>query len=206
MPTPDEPYPAANPDAASAAALSWFVVHTKPRQESLAREHLLRQEFEVYLPLFKVFKAPRRGRAGGGRIATPGGAADGPASGQQALTANEPMFPRYLFLRPSRPTQSLSSVRSTQGVSRLVMFGNQPARIAQPLIDGIRQAEAARARAELAQISPYRPGMPVRLQDPALGGLQALVQAVSRDRVTLLLEILGRPQLVSVDFERISPL
>jgi transcription antitermination factor NusG len=48
--------------------------------------------------------------------------------------------------------------------------------------------------------------MAVRLQDPALGGIQALVQSVSADRVTLLLEILGRPQTVQVEFGRIAPL
>uniref|UniRef100_UPI003340AD87 transcription termination/antitermination protein NusG n=1 Tax=Castellaniella defragrans TaxID=75697 RepID=UPI003340AD87 len=191
--------PADSP-AVSHDVADWFVVHTKPRGESLAREHLLRQGFEVYLPMFKVFKAPRR-RGAGRAAAVPDG-----APSAQTLTAHEPMFPRYLFLRPSRPTQSLSCVRSTQGVSRLVMFGSQPARIAQPLVDGIRAAEAAREHTGLTQISPYQPGTPVRLQDPALGGLQALVQAVSRDRVTLLLEILGRPQLVSVDFDRIAPL
>ncbi|MER1967955.1 transcriptional activator RfaH [Castellaniella sp. GW247-6E4] len=198
--TDDSETPAGPPDTSPAAGF-WFVVHTKPRQEILAREHLLRQAFEVYLPMFKVFKAPRRpgaaGQAAASRLGSPSA---------QALTSHEPMFPRYLFLRPSRPTQSLSAVRSTQGVSRLVMFGNQPACIAQALVEGIRAAETARDEADFAQISPYRPGMPVRLQDPALGGLQALVQAVSHDRVTLLLEILGRPQLVSVDFERITPL
>ena len=35
---------------------------------------------------------------------------------------------------------------------------------------------------------------------------QALVQSVSADRVTLLLEILGRPQTVQVEFGRIAPL
>jgi len=197
--TADSEIPARPPGAAPDGTF-WFVVHTKPRQEALAREHLLRQSFEVYLPMFKVFKAPRRGRAG-----SPA-ARDGSTPPAQGLTTHEPMFPRYLFLRPGRPTQSMSTIRSTQGVSRLVLFGSQPARIAQELVDGIRQAEAAREGADLAQLSPYRPGMAVRLQDPALGGLQALVQAVSHDRVTLLLEILGRPQLVSVDFQRIAPL
>lgn len=195
---------------------AWYVVHTKPRLEATAREHLLRQEFEVYLPMFKVFKPPRSDGRRRTRAQAPENAqgshnpariakAASTAASTEALTVLEPMFPRYLFLRPTRPTQSLASVRSTQGVSRLVMFGNQPARLAQAIVDGIRQAEALREHADLPQISPYQPGTAVRLLDPALGGLQALVQAVSKDRVTLLLEILGRPQLVSVDFDRIAP-
>ncbi|WP_425544922.1 transcription termination/antitermination NusG family protein [Castellaniella ginsengisoli] len=48
------------PDLPSA----WYVAHTKPRQERTAAEQLRRQDFEVYLPLFKVFREPgRRWRA-----------------------------------------------------------------------------------------------------------------------------------------------
>lgn len=47
--------------------------------------------------------------------------------------------------------------------------------------------------------------MTVRLLDPVFAGLQALVRSVSRDRVTLLLDILGRPQQVQVEFARIAP-
>jgi len=32
---------------------SWYVIHTKPRNESVAEEHLRRQAFETYLPRIK---------------------------------------------------------------------------------------------------------------------------------------------------------
>lgn len=185
----------------------WYVAHTKPRQESMAREQLLRQDFEVYLPLFKVFKKPRAGaqRAPAAGAAQPGAPATA-ASAAPGLTAHEPMFPRYLFLRPTRSTQSLSVVRSTVGVSRLVMFGPQPATLADAAVQAIRQAETLRETAQMDQISPFQPGMPVQIQDSPLAGIQALVQAVSKDRVTLLLNILGRPQTVQVEFGQIAPL
>ncbi|MGB3423210.1 MAG: transcriptional activator RfaH [Castellaniella sp.] len=170
---------------------AWYVAHTKPRQERTAAEQLRRQDFEVYLPLFKVFREPGRRRR---------------ATDDPALTAHEPMFPRYLFLRPTRATQSLSVVRSTVGVSKLVMFGHQPATLADAAVQAIRQAEDLRETTDLVDISPYQPGMAVRLRDPALAGIQALVQAVSADRVTLLLTILGRSQTVQVEFGRIAPL
>ncbi len=170
---------------------AWYVAHTKPRQERTAAEQLRRQDFEVYLPLFKVFCEPGRRQR---------------AASDPALTGHEPMFPRYLFLRPTRATQSLAVVRSTVGVSRLVLFGHQPATLADAAVQAIRQVEDQRETADLADLSPYRPGMAVRLQDPALAGVRALVQAVSADRVTLLLDILGRPQTVQVEFGRIAPL
>lgn len=169
--------------------------------EHVALEQLLRQDFEAYLPMFRVFKKPgRRGKA-----VAPGGLPPSSAA-EDALVTREPMFPRYLFVRPTRATQSLSVVRSTVGVSRLILFGQQPAVLADVAVQAIRQAEALRETAPVAEVSPFKPGMPVRLLDPALAGLQALVQSVSRDRVTLLLEILGRPQSVQVEFGQVTPL
>ncbi len=185
---------------------AWYVAHTKPRQERTAAEQLRRQDFEVYLPLFKVFREPgRRHRASAALLPSdPAGAAA--ITADPAPIAHEPMFPRYLFLRPTRATQSLSVVRSTVGVSRLVLFGHQPATLADDAVQAIRRAEDLRETAGLADIGPYQPGMAVRLRDPALAGVQALVRAVSADRVTLLLDILGRPQTVQVEFGRIAPL
>ncbi|MFA7438602.1 transcription termination/antitermination protein NusG [Castellaniella sp.] len=199
---------------------AWYVVHSKPRQERVALEQLERQAFEVYLPLFRVFARPTRGRGARAGDSGAGLGAGGPRTGDsraggsragslrtrsQPLTTFEPMFPRYLFLRPTRATQSLAVVRSTVGVSRLVLFGHQPALLADAAVEAIRQAEAWRNMAPLDAISPYAPGMAVRLLDPAFAGLEALVQSVSRDRVTLLLEILGRPQHVQVAFAHIAP-
>lgn len=178
--------------AAKVVAAGWYVVHTKPRLEHVAMEQLQRQDFEVYLPMFRVF-CKRRGRAGS--RAVPGAA---------PLTTHEPMFPRYLFLRPTRATQSLSVVRSTLGVSRLVLFGQQPALLADAAVDVIRRAETARESAGLDEVSPYEPGMIVRIQNSPLAGAEALVRAVSKDRVTLLLNILGRPQTVQVGFGQVA--
>lgn len=208
-PDPAEPFAAlqAVPHAA------WYVVHTKPRLEAEAQKQLLRQEFDIYLPLFRVYRKPRKARAAVGpgaglrQAPAPAGLNGGRAPGAESdLVTREPMFPRYLFLRPTRATQSLGTVRSTLGVSRLVMFGLQPAVLADELVQAIRQAEALREQAGLSEISPFQPGMPVILQDSPLAGAQALVHAVSRDRVTLLLNILGRPQTVQVAFAQIAPL
>ena len=60
----------------------WYVGFTKPRQEAVARDNLMRQGFEVYLPKYKVFKRGQRSEV------------------------FEPMFPRYLMLSPENPERS----------------------------------------------------------------------------------------------------
>ena len=83
----------------------WYAIHTKPRQEDLAAEHLRRQEFEVYLPRIKQ---PRRYRG-------------------RWRDAIEPLFPRYLFIRLELGSENVAPIRSTRGVTKLVSFNGQPA-------------------------------------------------------------------------------
>ena len=45
--------------SASPATLSWYVVHTKIRQEALAMTNLNRQGFECYVPMIKMEKMRR---------------------------------------------------------------------------------------------------------------------------------------------------
>ena len=63
---------------------NWLVVMTKPRMENEAKEHLIRQDIEAYLPLWKELKK----RSGAWK------------------TTISPMFPRYLFARQSYEDQS----------------------------------------------------------------------------------------------------
>lgn len=67
----------------------WLVAYTKPRQESVALQQLEQQGYEAYLPLYKKFKKTENGPA----------------------AFFEPMFPRYILLRPGKPGQSIFSTR-----------------------------------------------------------------------------------------------
>ena len=85
----------------SEAVVDWYLVHTRPRQEEIAREHLARQGYGVYLPRLQL---PRRRRG-------------------RWLDVVEPLFPRYLFAGARRDEQSVHPIRSTRGVSALVRGG-----------------------------------------------------------------------------------
>ena len=100
----------------------WFLAYTKPRFESVAQVNLLQQGFDVYLPLYKKFKKTEAG----------------------SVSVFEPMFPRYIFFRPSRPSQSIATVRSTKGVNNLVRFGFEPAVLQDSMVELIRQLEQSR--------------------------------------------------------------
>jgi transcriptional antiterminator RfaH len=157
-------------------AAPWYVAYTRGRMEQTALFNLDRQGFEVYLPLFKACRNS--------------------AEGQQATF--EVMFPRYVFLRPARALQSLSTVASTRGVCSLVRFGVQLAQVPSAVVEEIRKLEAERNRASLEEISPIQPGARVRLRKSGFRALEGLVLSVARQRVTFLMELLGREKQVTV--------
>lgn len=161
----------------------WLIAFTKPRLESQAQVQLEQQHFETYLPLFKKIRRTPQG----------------------PVSVFEPMFPRYLMFRPTRQGQSLSVVRSTRGVTSLVRFGHEPARLRHDLVLAIRAFEARRDQASLEELSNLRAGQKVRLRHTALDGLEGLVQQVSSKRVAVLLDILGRPTEVQLEHHQIEP-
>jgi transcriptional antiterminator RfaH len=160
----------------------WYLAYTKPRQEQIALNNLQQQAFDAYLPLYKKFKKTEQG----------------------PVALFEPMFPRYIMLKPSKPEQSISAVRNTKGIATLVRFGFEPAQIQDDLVQRIRQLEQDRNQATLQELSNLKVGQTVRLKHTALGGIEGLVQSVSSKRVAVLLEILGRPMVVELEHHQVD--
>ena len=160
----------------------WLVAYTKPRMEQVALQNLERQAFEVYLPLYKKFKKTETG----------------------SVPVLEPMFPRYIFFRPSKAGQSIETVRSTKGMSHVVRFGFEPGIVSSDMIATLKQFEAAQNQATLEEMSGFKAGQKVKLKHVALGNMEGLVQSVSKKRVAVLLEILGRPTVVQLDHHQLE--
>ena len=149
---------------------AWFVVMTKPRGEGLAVQQLANQGFEVYLPM-----SPRTVRRR-----------------DRHLTEITPMFPRYLFVRPSHEEQSIASIRSTIGVQQLVRFGAEFAQASESLIADI-QAMEARLR-DGPEPMPFKAGDEVEIIEGPFAGISAKVFSCAEERVLLLFQLLGSMQ------------
>ncbi|QJC55760.1 Transcription antitermination protein RfaH [Polaromonas vacuolata] len=155
---------------------AWFLAWTRPRLEIVAEQNLRQQEFDVYLPLYKSIKKNE--------------------TGNHAVF--EPMFPRYIFFRPSSVKQSIALVRSSRGVGNVVSFGHIPATISADTLTAIRLFEQVRNTTDIEKLNPIRKGAKVKFFNPAFEGIEGLIQSISKQRVTVLLEILGRQQVLTV--------
>lgn len=153
----------------------WYLVHTKIRQEVTALENLERQGFECFLPLMQVEKLRRNA----------------------LQVVQEPMFPRYLFIRlgSDMGSQSWAPIRSTLGVSRLVTFGQTPAKVQDELVSQIRaHCEAG------VQLRHFESGEKVEVTHGPFAGLEAIYQmADGEGRVMVLLNILSKPVKLSIE-------
>lgn len=151
----------------------WHVVYTRPRQERIAEQNLLRQGYKTWLPLMGKWV-----RKDGERVCR-----------------SEPMFPRYLFLRRTDGQQSLAPVRSTIGAVGLVRFGD-----ASPVLDDEAVATLRQLADETREPPGLpNPGSRVRVMAGPLAGLEALVAASAARRVEVFLGLLGRETRVSMD-------
>lgn len=156
-------------EPAQAGCLPWYVAHTKARQERVARKNLVRQGFNVYLPQLKMLRGRR----------------------YEQKVGLEPLFPGYLFFQTSRAEQSIAPVRSTQGVACIVRFGGVPAVLRPDTLKSIRALERRQSMVELTELSALRPGKEVAVTSGPLAGLEGLVAMVSRQRVIVLMHLLG---------------
>ena len=155
--------------AVSTIELDWYLVHTRPRQEEVACEHLERQGYGVYLPRLQL---PRRRRGRWHDVV-------------------EPLFPRYLFAGMQPGEQSLHPIRSTRGVSALVRGGDAYAPVLPTLLKELRAREDA---AGLHQLRPdgLKQGDSVQIVAGPFAGLDAVFHSrQGPDRVRVLLTLIG---------------
>jgi transcriptional antiterminator RfaH len=156
--------------------MNWYVVHTKPRQESRALLNLERQGYECFLPTITKKKV-----------------------GQSALELiTEPLFSRYLFisLDTDLNSKSWSPIRSTLGVSKLVTFGSEPAKVHTHLIAQLRDHEADLSNNPQ---SPFQAGDIVTIRDGAFAGIEAVYQMDDGEaRAMVLIELLHRPTRMAI--------
>lgn len=150
--------------------MHWYLIYTKPRQEQRALLNLEQQGYEGYLPLLASEKLQR------GKLSV----------------VEEPLFPRYLFIRldTGQSGKSWGPIRSTKGVSHLVAFGNEPTKVDDRLIKLLR----AQKDVLLSKPRPlFQPGERVLVTEGPFAGIEAIYQmSDGESRAMVLIELLSK--------------
>jgi|GEM_PF-168232 transcriptional antiterminator RfaH len=157
----------------------WYVVQTKPHNESrfIAHLRLRTREVDVFLPKIEVVRK-RRGRR---------------------ITTLEPLFPSYLFLHMHIDPITWEAVRWAPGVRRILGDGERPLEVPEDLIQTIweRVSPLGFVRVGLN----FTRGMRVRVKNGPFAGLEGIFERPTsrKERVRVLLEILGTLAPVEID-------
>ena len=93
----------------------WLLVYTKAKEEQRAKQNLENQGFDIFLPMVAL-----------------------PTTNRSKSTILEPMFPRYLFIKLNLEKDNWSLIKSTRGVSHMVVFGQKFAEIPNQVITHLK--------------------------------------------------------------------
>ena len=95
----------------------WYLVYTKPRAENTGMNNIRNQGYEAFFPQI-IFEKP--------------------GSKKEKLKI-EPMFPRYLFIKLNKEKDNWITIKSTVGISHLVLFGNELAKVPNQAIETLKK-------------------------------------------------------------------
>jgi len=153
------------------SCMRWYLIQSRPHAEVKASQHLRRQGFETYMP--RYLKLRRHAR----RI--------------EKIPA--PLFPNYLFAAVDIASQRWLSIDSTIGVSRLVRNGDHPTAVPNSVLETLKCREDSNGYVQLDHRPNFSPGDKVCVLGGAFQDCFGLFEGMSgRDRVAILLELLGR--------------
>ena len=146
----------------------WFLVQTKPQQESRALENLQQQGVNAFCPRVLVEKLSKGKRK----------------------VSKEVLFPNYLFVEIDQEAVSALSINYTRGVNRIVSFGNNPSQVPDQLILQLKE------RIDLSEsmiTELPKKGENLEVLDGPFRGLNAIFSQIDGDsRALVLITILSQ--------------
>ena len=149
----------------------WYLVYAKAREEQRAQKNLENQGYETFLPMIASEKTK-----------------------QPKSISLEPMFPRYLFIKVNAERDNWTHIKSTRGVSRLVVFGHKlaevPGQVVAFLKTRVDDNDIVRQKVTREE---FKKGDKIIVKKGALKGKEAtfLSKKTGKERVRILLKLMN---------------
>ncbi len=148
----------------------WFVATYKINEIKRAESNLLNQNFDYYLPKINVKK-------------------------HDSNLKEEILFPGYIFIKTR--LEDYSFIKYTKGIKKVVKFGKSIPRLTDNEIESIQSIE------KLSKTKPIKKKMSIGqetvvAEGPFKGILVKICSLPSKDRIEVLLTILGSSRRVNI--------
>ena len=160
----------------------WYVAQTQVHAEERARANLERQGFHTYLPSYRRERRHARRRE----------------------VVRAPLFPGYVFVQLDLDSAPWRAINGTLGINYLICHGEHPAALPEGTVENL----AARENEEgliVPQPQAFQKGETLRIVSGALADCWGLFDKMAdRDRVILLLDLLGRKVRVQAPLDSVA--
>lgn len=161
----------------------WYVIHTLPRGEEIALQHLQQQGYEAFLPRFH--KTRRHAR--------------------KVEVVIAPLFPRYMFVSLDLETDRFLPINSTRGVAYVVRQKGAPMPVPQGVIEELMVRADVKEVVPLSSLELFNAGTTLEILEGAFAGQTGIFEKMSdSERVQLLLNVLGREVKIAVSLHSVA--
>ena len=161
----------------------WFLIYTKPHQEERAKENLENQGNEVFLPMIASEKTK-----------------------QPQSFSLKPMFPRYLFTKFIVENNNWTHIKSTRGVSHIVVFGENLTKVPNSVIDYLKSNVDDNDVLTLQiRREAFQKGDDLVIKQGVFQGKEATFLSMSgKERVRVLLSLMNRIMITDLPGQNVE--
>lgn len=161
----------------------WYVIHTLPKSEEKALQHLQQQGYEAFLPRFH--KTRRHAR--------------------KVEVVIAPLFPRYMFVNLDLETDRWLPICGTRGVAYIVRQKGAPVPVPGGVIEELMDRADVTEMVPLSSLELFNAGATLEILEGAFVGQTGTFEKMSdSERVQLLLNVLGREVKIAVSLHSVA--
>lgn len=152
---------------------NWYLLKTKPKQETIAAEQLANQNYHIFLP-----KAIIKNKT-------------------------QVLFPGYIFIELDDKVQNWTPIRSTKGVLNFVRFGLKFAKVPNSIINTIKIQQQRTIEKMIDICSHQQGDLVEIQSGAFKGQKAIFQNYSASDRVVILLSILGQESIFEVNEQQV---
>ena len=149
----------------------WLIIKTKRSKEFWAKENLVRQNFQVYIPLtYRIKKIFNK-----------------------IKTIKSPLFEGYIFVKIDLSNSRLLKINNTMGVSSIISFSNKKSLLSGKYIEKLKLLEDSNGIISTSKFKKLVEGKLYKILHGPFKGLNGIFhQALKNKNIILILKLLGK--------------
>ena len=148
----------------------WLIIKTKRSKEFWAKENLVRQNFQVYIPLtYRIKKIFNK-----------------------IKTIKSPLFEGYIFVKIDLSNSRLLKINNTMGVSSIISFSNKKSLLSEKYIEKLKLLEDNNGIISILKFKKLVKGKFYKILHGPFKGINGIFhQTLNNKNFILILKILG---------------